>query len=195
MREQKIIVLCGPSGSGKTTLARHVMTEMPNLAFSISATTRDKREGEKDGVDYHFISVDDFHKRIAADEFIEYEEVYPGVFYGTLRSELERLWSENKIPVLDIDVEGALNIKKKYGDKVLAIFVHPIDIDNIKHRLKQRATETEESYEKRVRRAAEELDYAPRLDKIVYNDELETAKIQAEKYITEYLSRDKQPQL
>jgi guanylate kinase len=195
MKEGKIIVLCGPSGSGKTTLAKHAINEMPELAFSISATTREKRHGEKEGVDYHFISVDEFRKKIANDEFIESEEVYPGVFYGTLKSELERLWSQGKVPILDIDVEGALNIKKKYGDDVLALFVHPLNIENIKTRLIQRATETEESYEKRVRRAAEELDYAPRLDKIVYNDDLEKAKVQAEKYIAEYLSRNKQPQL
>jgi guanylate kinase len=195
MGKRKIIVLCGPSGSGKTTLARHVMNEMPDLSFSISATTREVRKGERDGYDYYFITADEFRRRLAGDEFIESEEVYPGVFYGTLRSELERLWSSNKVPVLDIDVEGALNIKKKFGEDVLTIFVHPLSIDNIKTRLAQRATETAESYEKRVKRAEEELDYAPRLDKVVYNDDLEKAKNQAEKYIAEYLSGDKQPQL
>lgn len=191
----KIIVLCGPSGSGKTTLARHVIKEMPGLAFSISATTREKRPGEKDGVDYHFISVDEFHEKKGKDEFIEYEEVYPGVYYGTLRSELERLWSEGRTPVLDIDVEGALNIKKKYGDAVLTLFIHPLTIENIKARLTHRATESDESFEKRVKRAAEELSYAPMLDRVVYNDTLENAKHLAEKYIAEYLSGSKQPQL
>jgi guanylate kinase len=195
MSERKIIVLCGPSGSGKTTLARHVMQEMPELAFSISATTRPMRQGEKDGVDYHFISADEFRKRLSDEEFIESEEVYAGVFYGTLKSELERLWNEGRVPMLDIDVEGALNIKKQFGADVLSIFVHPMNIENIKKRLQHRATETEESYSKRVNRAMEELDYAPRLDKIVYNDDLDHAKQQAMRFITEYLSRDKQPQL
>jgi guanylate kinase len=191
MSGRRIIILCGPSGSGKTTLAQHVIQQIPSLAFSISATTRTMRPGEKNGVDYHFISPDEFRQKIAAGEFIEWEEVYNGTYYGTLRSELERLWKNDTTPVLDIDVEGALKIKEKYKDLSLAIFVHPISIENIKSRLKQRATETAESYEKRVNRASEELDYAPRLDKVVYNDEVDSAKIQTEKYIAEFLELSK----
>src|SRR5688500_4356237 len=168
MREGKIIILCGPSGSGKTTLAQHAIKNIRGLAFSISATTRPMRTGEKNGVDYHFISAEEFKDRIGSNDFIEWEEVYKGTFYGTLKQEIERLWAEDKTPVLDIDVEGALNIKKKYGRQVLALFIHPVSIENIKSRLSQRATETQESYDRRVKRAEEELDYAPRLDKVVY---------------------------
>src|SRR5947207_7974461 len=121
MHQRKLIILCGPSGSGKTTLTRHLLEKMPELAFSISATTRNKRKGEVNGKDYHFLTEKEFRKKIKEDAFLEYEEVYKGVFYGTLKSELERVWEEKHIPILDIDVVGALNIKEKYGDKALAI--------------------------------------------------------------------------
>jgi guanylate kinase len=190
MKAEKLIILCGPSGSGKTTVARHMLGAMPGLAFSISATTRNMRPSEQDGKDYHFLTPDDFRSRLAKNEFVEWEEVYPGTYYGTLKTELERIWSEGKIPVLDIDVIGAKNIKKNFAPQALALFVHPMNIENIKARLGKRATESAESFAIRVNRAMEELNHAPEFDAIIYNDDLEHALEQAEKLIEDYLHKD-----
>lgn len=184
-----MIILCGPSGSGKTTLAQHLLHKMPGLSFSISATTRPKREGEINGKDYYFLSVDEFKEKLKTGEFVEHEEVYSGIFYGTLKTELQRIWDEKRIPVLDIDVIGALNIKKNFAPTAFAVFVHPVNLENIKSRLKQRATESAESYEKRIKRAEEELNMAPRLDKIVYNENLQTALTETEQFVLQYLSQ------
>ena len=189
MTKGKLIILCGPSGSGKTTVARHLLKEVPTLSFSISATTRKPRTHEQDGVDYHFLTVEDFKSRLAKQEFLEYEEVYEGLLYGTLSWELERIWGLNKVPVLDIDVLGALNVKGMMPE-AMAIFVHPVSIENVRHRLEMRATESPESFEKRVKRAEEELAMAERFDKIVMNDELGHALKQAEEYINEYLDKE-----
>ncbi len=185
-----MIILCGPSGSGKTTLAKHLLNKMPNLSFSISATTRPKREGETHQKDYHFLSVDDFKVKIEESEFVEFEEVYNGIFYGTLKSELQRIWDEKRIPVLDIDVIGALNIKKNFAPAALAVFVHPVSLENIKSRLQKRATESAESYDKRIARAAHELSLAPEFDKIIFNDNLQDALEIGELYIKEYLDEN-----
>ncbi|MGZ5244509.1 MAG: guanylate kinase [Bacteroidia bacterium] len=193
MPRQKMIILCGPSGSGKTTLAQHLLTNMPDLSFSISATTRPKREGEIHGKDYYFLSQDEFKDKLQENEFIEFEEVYSGIFYGTLKTELQRIWNEKRIPVLDIDVIGALNIKKNFAPSALAIFIHPISLENIKSRLKQRATESAESFEKRIQRAEEELSIAPQLDEIVYNDKLDVALLETEYYVKQYLITDIKP--
>ncbi|RYD81956.1 MAG: guanylate kinase [Sphingobacteriales bacterium] len=190
MPRQKMIILCGPSGSGKTTLAQHILNKMPNLSFSISATTRPKRDGETHGKDYYFLSLDDFKSKLEKQEFVEHEEVYSGIFYGTLKSELQRIWDEKRIPVLDIDVIGALNIKKNFAPNALALFIHPVNLDNIKNRLKKRATESVESYEKRIHRAEEELNMAPQLDQIIYNDELEIASAEAKKIVEDYLAKE-----
>jgi guanylate kinase len=187
MRSKKLIILCGPSGSGKTTVAHHLLEEMPQLAFSVSATTRERRMNEVDGHDYYFLSQDDFEKRLKNDEFVEYEEVYKGTYYGTLKSELERIWSSGKTPVLDIDVLGAQNIKKTFAPQALAIFVHPVSLENIKQRLSKRNTESAESFEKRIQRAEEELNMCGQFDKVVYNDDLAKALNKAEEYIKEYL--------
>lgn len=183
----KLIILCGPSGSGKTTIAHHLLKEIPTLTFSVSATTRPLRGREEDGKDYHFLSVADFENRISEGAFVEYEEVYKDVFYGTLKSELQRIWNAEKVPVLDIDVVGALNIKNNYNPDTLTIFVHPVSVENLKHRLHKRATETAESFAKRIHKAEEELGMADKIDKIIYNDDLEKALVQAEEYIKEYL--------
>jgi guanylate kinase len=193
MPRQKMIILCGPSGSGKTTLAQHILAKLPNLSFSISATTRPRRDGEIHGKDYYFLSTDEFKNKLAENEFIEYEEVYSGIFYGTLKTELHRIWDEKKVPVLDIDVIGAMNIKKNFAPTALAVFVHPVSIENIMSRLKQRATESKESFEKRVHRAEEELSLAEQFDKIIYNDKLEPAMIKAQEYVNEYLSKEQKP--
>jgi guanylate kinase len=190
MPRQKMIILCGPSGSGKTTLAQHLLAKLPDLSFSISATTRPKRDGEIHGKDYYFLTTDEFKDKLAENEFIEYEEVYSGIFYGTLKTELHRIWDEKKVPVLDIDVIGAMNIKKNFAPTALAVFVHPVSIENIMSRLKQRATESKESFEKRVHRAEEELILAEQFDKIIYNDKLEPAMIKAQEYVNEYLSKE-----
>jgi len=189
MQHHKIVILCGPSGSGKTTITRHLLDINPILAFSISATTRDKRGSEKDGKDYHFLSVNDFKNKIKEDAFVEYEEVYANLFYGTLKTELEHIWSQNKIPVLDIDVIGATNIKNNYASKALTIFVHPISIENLKHRLHKRATESAESFAKRIHKAEEELMMADTFDKIVYNDDLDKATDQANVFVNQYISQ------
>ena len=189
MQHRKIVILCGPSGSGKTTLTKHLLQANPAIAFSISATTREKRHNEMDGKDYHFLSVEAFKSKIAEDAFVEYEEVYEDVFYGTLKSELEHIWERNKIPVLDIDVIGATNIKNNFAHNALTIFVHPISLENLKHRLRQRATESVESFAKRIHKAEEELNRAGAFEKIVYNDKLDKATAQANEFVQQYISQ------
>lgn len=188
MELRKLIILCGPSGSGKTTVAQHLLHIFPQLSFSISATTRQQRGGENHQKDYYFLSIEEFTTRIANDEFVEFEEVYQGAFYGTLKSELNRIWELGKIPLLDIDVIGALNIKEHYAPDALGIFVHPVSLENIRKRLKKRATETEESLAIRIERAVDELKMAEMFDRVVFNDKLESACKDAEKYIHEYLN-------
>src|SRR5215213_7949122 len=139
-----MILFCGPSGSGKTTIVHHMLANDSRLKFSVSATTRKKRNNEKDGKDYHFMLVEDFKKKITEGTFIEWEQVYENGYYGTLRSEVEGILSEGKVPLFDMDVVGGLNIKKQYGEKVLSIFVRPPDFESLKHRLTARATETPE---------------------------------------------------
>lgn len=186
-----MIILCGPSGSGKTTVSHHLLQQVPGLSFSISATTRARRNGEEHARDYYFLSTEDFVQKIANDEFVEFEEVYAGTFYGTLKSELRRIWDNGHVPLLDIDVVGALNIKENYAPNALSIFVHPVNLDNIRKRLIKRATESNESFEKRITRAVEELNMSDMFDKIVYNDSLESAFSKARQYVQEYLLKDK----
>ena len=171
---RKIIVFTAPSGAGKTTLARRVLEALPEVRFSVSATTRPPRPGEEDGVHYHFLSEDAFRARIEAGDLLEYEEVYPGRFYGTLRSEVEQ--SSRAAPVLlDIDVKGALNIKEQFGGEALLLFVRPPSLQVLAERLRSRATETEESLQTRLARAEMELQAAPRCDAVVTNDDLDAA--------------------
>ena len=168
----RIIVLTAPSGAGKTTIARHVLQEMPEMRFSVSATTRDPRPGEEDGTHYHFLSEDEFRRRIEAGALVEYEEVYPGQFYGTLRSELER----GDAPVLlDIDVKGAASIKKEYGARALVLFVRPPSKEALARRLKGRGTEEDEDLDKRLHRAEMELERVEACDAVVVNDDLAEA--------------------
>ena len=170
----KLIVLTAPSGSGKTTIARRLMEQVPGLCFSTSATTRAPREGEQHGVDYFFLTEDEFQARIAEGAFVEYEEVYPGLSYGTLREELERL-AQSTAVVLDVDVKGALNVKRLYGDQALTLFIAPPSLDALAGRLQARGTETEERIAVRLSRATLELDYADDFDAVIVNDDLETA--------------------
>lgn len=183
----KLLLFCGPSGSGKTTIVRHLLASDARLAFSISATTRPKRETETHGVDYHFISVEEFKHRIAAGEFVEWEEVYKDRFYGTLRSEVDRLWRENKTVVFDVDVEGGLQLKKAYGELLLAVFVMPPSVEALHQRLTARQSETPESLQARIAKAEHELTYAFRFDRVIVNDTLEHALEEAEKMVGEFV--------
>ncbi|MBK7432290.1 MAG: guanylate kinase [Bacteroidetes bacterium] len=174
-KDNKLLLFCGPSGSGKTTIVHHLLDSDSRLKFSVSATTRQKRTNETDGKDYHFISVDDFKKRIANDEFVEWEEVYVNGYYGTLKSEIESIWANGKIPVFDVDVEGGLKIKSIFGEQLLAVFVRPPSIEDLHQRLHARNSETPESFKARILKAEHELTYADRFDHIIVNDSLEQA--------------------
>lgn len=166
----KILIFTAPSGAGKTTVVRHLMDFFPQLGFSVSATTRSPRPGEINGKDYHFLSQEDFAQKIEAGAFVEWEEVYPGKFYGTLHSEIERLWAEDKTIVFDIEVKGATNLKKFYPENSLAVFVSPPSKEVLFERLRNRSTEDDASLQARFNRSAEELKYANSFDHILVND-------------------------
>ncbi len=184
----KIIVFTAPSGAGKTTIVRHLLKSVPTLAFSVSATTRKARDYEKDGLHYYFLSAEAFQAKIDQLEFIEYEEVYDGLFYGTLKSELKRLWSEEKHVVFDIDVKGAQSIKKEFGDIALTVFVAPPSIEALKQRLKERNTDDNDSLEKRIAKFSSEMEYANSFDTIIINDDLDVALMDAEEIVASFLS-------
>ena len=184
----KLIILTSPSGAGKTTITRHLLKTFPQLAFSISATTRSIRKGEINGRDYYFLSLEEFEENKLSNQFIEWEEVYKGLFYGTLISELARLNIEGKVPVLDIDVLGAQRVKKKYGDKVFTIFIKPPSIDVLIQRLKKRDTESEAELEKRVERMKFELSQEHFFDAVILNDSLDEALNEAETIVGGFLS-------
>ena len=184
---QKILIITAPSGAGKTSITRYLMKIFPVLEFSISAATRKARENEKEGVDYYFMSLDDFNHKIQQKEFAEWEMVYEGKYYGTLKSELKRIWSRNKVPVLDIDVKGALHIQRQYPENTLSIFVQPPSVEVLKNRLQSRGTETEESLAARVNKASYELSFNDHFDKTILNDNLEKACAEAVKLVTLFL--------
>ena len=187
----KLFVFSAPSGSGKTTIVRHLLSqEKLNLAFSISATSRAPRGTEKDGVDYYFISLKDFKNKIKGDEFLEWEEVYRDNFYGTLKTEVERLWAQKKHVIFDIDVAGGLRIKKKFPERTLAVFVKPPSVDELKIRLKKRSTESEEKINMRIAKASVELATAPQFDKIIKNYDLKVALNEAEHLVSDFLLSD-----
>jgi len=187
--EGKLIIFSAPSGAGKTTIVRHLLAKYPErISFSISASTRPPREGEVDGRDYYFISKEEFLHRIAKKEFIEFEEVYSGTFYGTLRSEVERIWAMGKHVIFDIDVEGGLHLKRKFNDRALAIFVQPPSLEVLIQRLRGRGTDTEEKLRERISKAAKELGYADRFDVILNNDDLDKACADAEQLMLDFLA-------
>ncbi len=188
MTEGKLIIFSAPSGSGKTTLVHHLLTKQEKLAFSISCATREKRGHEIDGKDYYFISSEDFEKKIQNNEFIEYEEVYEGTYYGTLKSEVERIWKLGKHVIFDIDVVGGLNIKKQFGTKALAVFVQPPSVDELQRRLEERSTETPEKIAMRVAKAERELAFAKDFDVVLINDNLEQAKKEVEKLVQNFIN-------
>ncbi len=190
MQKGKLIIFSAPSGSGKTTLVHHLLSHPElNLAFSISAASREKRPNEINGKDYYFITPDDFKEKIDKGEFIEWEEVYKNNFYGTLRSEVERLLQAGKNVIFDIDVKGGLNIKKQFPDNSLAIFVQPPSINALKKRLQGRQTETPEKIKIRIDKANEEMKYAKDFDVILVNDNLEEAKKEAYQIVSGFINQ------
>ncbi len=184
----KLLVFSAPSGSGKTTIVRHLLSKAYlNLEFSISATSREKRGHEVDGKDYYFISTKNFKNKIKNDEFLEWEEVYRDNFYGTLKTEVERIWAEGKHVIFDIDVVGGLRIKKKFPEETLAVFVKPPSVDELKIRLKKRSTESEDKINMRVAKASVEMATAPQFDEIIKNYDLDVALEEAENLVAQFV--------
>ena len=192
MKGGKLIIFSAPSGSGKTTIVRHLLKQPElNLAFSVSATSRAPRGAEKEGENYYFIKVSEFKQHIKNDDFIEWEEVYRDNFYGTLKSEVERLWAEGKNVIFDIDVVGGLRIKKKFPNKTLAVFVKPPSVDELKIRLKKRSTESDDKINMRIAKASVELATAPQFDKVIKNYDLDTALNEAHQLVADFVGADK----
>jgi guanylate kinase len=189
MIQGKLIIFSAPSGAGKTTIVKHLLKKFPSLSFSISATTRESRGDEAHEKDYYFISKESFLHKVAHQEFVEFEEVYNGTFYGTLRSEIERIWNAGKHVIFDIDVEGGLRLKRKYEDDALAIFVQPPSLEVLKERLSGRGTDSPEKLQERFIKAEKELKYADKFDVVLKNYDLETACLEAEKLIGEFISK------
>ena len=185
---QKIIIITAPSGAGKTSITRHLLKTFPDkLTFSVSAATRQARDYEKEGVDYYFISPEDFKNKIQHNEFVEWEMVYEGKYYGTLKSEMGRLWKLDKTPLLDVDVKGALHVQQQFPGSSLSLFIEPPSIDELKRRLESRGTESAESLQARVNKASYELSFSHQFDKIIINDNLERACKEAEFVIRDWL--------
>ena len=186
--QQKIIIITAPSGAGKTSITRYLLNRYSEkLAFSISAATRQPRGAEKSGVDYYFISEAEFTHKIQQGEFVEWEMVYKGKYYGTLKSELQRIWNEGKAPVLDIDVKGAIHVQQQFPESTLSLFIEPPSVDELKRRLMSRGTETEESLNTRVNKATYEISFKHYFDQIIVNEDLETACREAEAAILRFL--------
>lgn len=187
--QNKIIIITAPSGSGKTSITRYLMSAYPQLAFSISAATRQARGIEKNGVDYYFINELDFKEKIQHNEFVEWEMVYEGKYYGTLKSELQRIWNDNKIPVLDIDVKGAIHVKQQYPVSALTVFIEPPSVGELKKRLEGRGTETAESLAARVNKAAYELSFKGHFDKVIVNGDLQKACAEATEIVKHFVAQ------
>ena len=185
---QKVIIFSAPSGSGKTTLVKHCLETFPQLAFSISCTTRNVRGTEIDGIDYHFVSPDDFRKKIAQDDFVEFEEVYADKYYGTLKSEVERIWKDGKVVIFDVDVKGGISLKKYFGAQALSVFIMPPSVAELELRLIARGTDDLETIKTRVQKAAEEMTFKTEFDEIVVNNNLDAAKTDIERIIQEFLA-------
>lgn len=186
----KVIILAAPSGAGKTTITKYLLDRFSRLAFSISATTRAPRGAEQDGVEYHFLSLAKFEGLIYQNEFIEYEQVYNGVYYGTLKSELKRIWDLGKVPVLDIDVKGAIRVQQQLGEKCISIFIMPPSVDALKERLLNRQTETPESIQTRIDKAEYEISFSNQFNAIVKNEILATACNETANLLIDFLGPD-----
>ncbi len=187
--QDKLIIITAPSGAGKTSITKYLMQRFPQLSFSVSAATRQARDNEKNGVDYHFMSEETFKQKIQQNEFVEWEMVYEGKYYGTLKEELQRIWNLDKIPVLDIDVKGAIHVQQQYPQTALSIFIEPPSVAELKKRLQSRGTETAESLAARVNKASYELSFKEHFNKIIVNDDLEKACIEAEVIIYAFIGK------
>jgi guanylate kinase len=185
--KKKLIIISAPSGAGKTTIVRHLLDSGLSLGFSISATTRAPRGDEKDGVDYFFLTVPEFRKRIANNEFVEWEEVYKDLFYGTLKSELERIWAKGNHVIFDVDAKGGINLKKIFGPKSIAIFIMPPSVEELEKRLITRGTDESEKIRMRVSKAKEELELANQFDFVIVNHRLDKAKEEARKIVSSFI--------
>ncbi|ANH83597.1 guanylate kinase [Niabella ginsenosidivorans] len=185
--QHKIIILTAPSGAGKTSITRYLLSRIPQLSFSISAATRKAREGEVNGRDYYFISPEEFQKKIKNNEFVEWEMVYEGKYYGTLKSELDRLWKLHQYPLLDIDVKGAIHVQQQYPRESLSIFIEPPSVKELRRRLISRGSESEESLQTRLNKAEYELSFMNHFNKVVVNDDLEEACTEAEGIVKHFL--------
>ncbi len=184
----KLIIITAPSGAGKTSITRFLLQAFPQLSFSISAATRQQRQYEINGKDYYFISAAEFQQKIQTNEFVEWEMVYEGKYYGTLKSELQRIWDNRQVPVLDIDVKGAIHVQQQYPDTSLSIFIEPPSVEELKRRLESRGTETAETLQARVNKASYEISFKHHFNKIIVNDNLDKACKTAEAIIREFLS-------
>ena len=183
----KVVIFSAPSGSGKSTIVNHILKRHPEMEFSVSATSRAPRGQEKTGVEYHFFSVDEFRKMIAEDKFVEFEEVYAGSYYGTLKSEVQRIWDKGHVIIFDVDVKGGVNLKKYFGEKALSVFIQAPSVEELRKRLIARGTDSAEAIEKRVAKAAEEMTYADKFDSIIVNDDLQTAYNEADTLVDSFL--------
>ena len=184
--KRKVIIFSAPSGSGKSTVIAHLMSKCPEVELSISATSRAPRGAEQDGVEYYFLTNEEFEKRIAAGEFVEYEQVYKGVYYGTLRSELERIWAKGHIIAFDVDVKGGVHLKQIFGDDALSVFIKAPSVEVLRERLVRRGTDSPEAIEERVAKANAELEFEPQFDYVLVNDDLATCLAEAESLLDKY---------
>jgi len=183
----KVIIITAPSGAGKTSITRYLLANFPQLAFSVSAATREARSYEQDGKDYYFMSEQSFLEKIRNNEFVEWEMVYEGKYYGTLKSELQRIWALNKVPVLDIDVKGAIHVQGQYPNSTRSIFIEPPSVDELKRRLQSRGTESLESLQARVNKAAYEISFKDQFQHVIVNSDLETAQARASEIVKDFL--------
>ena len=185
----KVLIFSAPSGSGKSTIVGHILGTRKDVEFSVSATSRPPRGTEQDGVEYLFYNAETFRALVADNKFVEFEEVYPDRFYGTLKSEVNRIWGKGHVIIFDVDVKGGVNLKKYFGDSALSVFIQAPSVEELRRRLVARGTDTPEAIEQRVAKAAEEMTYAPQFDKVLVNDRLEDAFREAEEMVDDFLSR------
>ncbi len=189
MMSSKVVIFSAPSGSGKSTVVNHILSLHPEMEFSVSATSRAPRGTEKDGVEYYFLSAEEFRRRIESGDFVEYEQVYAGRYYGTLKSEVDRIWNKGHVIIFDVDVKGGVNLKKYFGDAALSVFIKAPSVEVLRSRLIGRGTDSAEAIEERVAKASEELTYEDKFDYVLVNDDLATAFSDAERVVDEFLAR------